>query len=519
MEGNLAAALAARAHGRRWCDRPLYYAGDAVLSHGEVHDAAACASGVLHGAGVRRGDRVLVALPDSIGFVSAFLGTVRLGAVAVLAGPEQTGAEHAHVAADARPAAVVCGRGLVQRFRSACVLTDDDLAAPSVMVPEPAPVPPDAPAYVQYTSGTTGRPKGAVHRHGDAHTYFQAMGRGALELMPGDVTLSLSKACYPFGLGATVFFPMLSGGAAVLWPEQPSVRGAVEQARRHRPTVLYTVPTWYARLVGSPDRNAVRVAFATLRAAASAGEPLLATLADRIEEILGCPVLDGLGSTEVGHTFVCNTVAQRRRGALGVVLEPYEIEVRGEGGRVRPGEPGALYVRGPSVMAGYLGRPEETAEVLAGDGWLCTGDLARVDADGFVHHHGRALDRVTVSGKQVLPLEVERVLGRHPSVVEAAVIATGDVTAPERALCAFVVIEAGVAGTAELERELLDLARAELRPHEVPRSVTFLNELPRTSTGKIRRSALEAVPPDRSGDLRGCPSNRPAARRRGPPVR
>ncbi|QXJ21077.1 AMP-binding protein [Actinomadura graeca] len=508
MEGNLAAELADRAYARRWLDRPLYYSDDAVFSHGEVHDAGARAAGVLQAAGVHAGDRVLIALPDSIGFVAAFLGTLRLGAVAVLAGPEQSRAEHASMVADAAPVAAVCTTGLAARFTSACVLTEDDLAAGAGATPEPVLVPSDASAYVQYTSGTTGRPKGAVHRHSDAHAYFQAMAVGALGITSGDITFSLSKACYPLGLGATVLFPMLSGGAAVLWPDAPSVRGAVRQARRRRPTLLFTCPTWYARLVGEPHRNAVRTAFGSLRAAASAGEPLLPTLADRIEDVLGCPVLDGLGSTEVGHTFISNTVDRRRRGVLGVVLDPYEIEVRAENGPTCPAEPGALYVRGPSVMKKYLGRPDETAEVLSPDGWLRTGDLVRVDAEGFVHHHGRILDRVTVAGEEVLPLEVERVLGRHPAVVEVAVIAVGG-PVPGRGLRAFAVVEGESPAADALERELLDLARAELPPHKVPDSVTFLDELPRTSTGKIRRGVL-AVPSSRP-----APSTRPASRRPG----
>jgi len=398
MEGNLAVDLAARAYARRWLDRPLYYAGDAVFSHGEVHDAGARASGALQAAGVRTGDRVLIALPDSIGFVTAFLGTLRLGAVAIFAGPEQSESEHVSLVRDARPRAVVCGVELAARFPSMCVLTDDDLAAASDVTPEPVLVPSDASAYVQYTSGTTGKPKGAVHRHSDAHVYFQAMALGTLGLHSGDITFSLSKACSPFGLGATVLFPMLSGGAAVLWPDVPSVSGALRQARRHRPTVLFTGPTRYARLVGEPRRNAVRTAFTSLRVAVSAGETLLPSLADRVEEVLGCPVLDGLGSTEVGHTFISNTMARRRRGVLGVVLDPYEIEVRVESGRICPAEPGALYVRGPSVMKKYLGKPNETAEVLSPDGWLRTGDLVQVDGEGFVHHHGRIRNRVTVAG-------------------------------------------------------------------------------------------------------------------------
>ncbi|GAA2599172.1 AMP-binding protein [Actinomadura fulvescens] len=517
MEGNLAAALARRADTYGWRDRPLFYAGDTTYTHGDVHDAATRAAAVLHAAGVRPGHRVLIALPDSAGFVAALLGTFRLGAVAVLTGPEQSEDGHAHVLADSRPQAAVCAPDLAVRFRSVHVLAAEDLTDEPVAVPDPVPVPPDAPAYVQYTSGTTGPPKGAVHRHSDPEAYFQALAIGALGVTPDDVIFSLSKACYPYGLGATVFFPMFCGGSAVLWPEAPTVEGVLEQLRRHHPTLLFTVPTWYARLVRAHDaqeadrrrangrkangrtgdgrkgngragdgRRGDQV-FGSLRAVASAGEPLLPSLADRIEDVFGCPVLDGLGSTEVGHTFISNTVTRRRRGAVGVVLDPYEIVVRGEGRPDEgPSEPGVLYVRGPSVMAEYLGRPERTAEVLAPDGWLRTGDLVHVDEDGFVHHHGRVRDQLTVSGERVSPLEVERVLGRHPEVVEAVVVsADGDA-----ALRAFVVLATGTVASPELEARLLAQVRERLPAHKVPGSVTFLSELPRTPMGKIHRVAL-----------------------------
>ncbi|WP_067477856.1 class I adenylate-forming enzyme family protein [Actinomadura hibisca] len=505
MEGNLADVLARRADTYGWRDRPLFHAGEAVFSHGEVHDAAARAAGVLHAVGIRPGHRVLLALPDSVAFVTALLGTLRLGAVAVLAGPEQSEAEHAHLLADADPQAVVCAPELVGRFPAVHAVTGEDLTDEPAMVPEPVAVEPGAPAYVQYTSGTTGPPKGVVHRHSDPLVYLRALGIGALGVRSDDVVFSLSKACYPFGLGASVFFPMLAGCSAVLWERQPSVAGAVEQARRHRPTLLFTVPTWYARLVGAPDAAApVRAAFSSLRAALSAGEPLLPSLADRIEEVLGCPVLDGLGSTEVGHTFVSNTVTRRRRGTLGTVLDPFEIAVRvehGQGGGppvpARTGETGVLYVRGPSVMREYLGRPEQTAEVLSPDGWLRTGDLVHVDEEGFVHHHGRLLDQVTLAGHRVTPLKVERVLGQHPAVVEVVVVpGPGDVPGAEGVLRAFAVLEECAVREEralplpDLAEDLLAFARERLPAHEVPQSVTFLAELPRTATGKIRRSAL-----------------------------
>ncbi|POM27682.1 p-hydroxybenzoic acid--AMP ligase FadD22 [Actinomadura rubteroloni] len=484
MDDNLAASLARRAETRGWRDRPLFRTAGGTLGHGAVHDAAARASGVLHAAGVRSGDRVLIALPDSPAFVAALLGTLRLGAVAVPTGPEQSPDEHAHIVADAEPRTVVCAPDLAGRFAGRHVITGDDLADEPACVPDPEPVGPDAPAYVQYTSGTTGTPKGVVHRHGDAEGYVRALADGALALTSSDVVLSPAKACYPFGLGATVFFPMFRGASAVLWPDVPTVAGLLEQARTHRPSLLFTVPTLYARLVAA-DGADLREAFGTLRAALSAGEPLLPSLAARVEDALGCPILDGLGSTEAGHTFISNTITRRRRGTLGVPLDPFEIEVRVDGRPARTGETGVLYVRGPSVTREYLGRPERTARVLGADGWLLTGDLVHVDEDGFVHHHGRVRDQVTVLGEPVAPVEVERTLGRHPGVVEVAVVpdADGD-------LRAFVVLDDATAPTRATEDDLIGFAGDRLPAHKVPRSVVFMAEMPRTSSGKIRRAVL-----------------------------
>lgn len=485
MEGNLAAALARRAETYGWRPRPLFHAGEVTYTHGAVHDAAALAAGVLHAAGVRAGHRVLIALPDSIGFAAALFGTLRLGALAVLTGPEQAAPEHGYVLADSEPTVVVCGAELADRFPDVHVLTPDDLTDEPSCVPEPASLPLGAPAYVQYTSGTTGPPKGVVHRHTDAKAYFQALGLGALGVAPGDVLFSISKACYPYGLGNSIFFPMFCGASSILWPEPANLAGAVEMARRHRPTLLFTVPSFYTRLVAQGERSA----FASLRAAASAGEPLHPSLAERVAEFLGCPVLDGLGSTEVGHTFISNTITRRRRGTLGVVLDPYETQVRTRGGgAAAPGERGVLHVRGPSVMIEYLGKPEQTDDVVDPVGWLDTGDLVHVDEEGFVHHHGRVIDQEQVGGVAVSPLEVERVLGLHPAVAEVAVV--GRAGAREGGLHAFVVLAAGFPPSAQVQTALLELARARLAAVKVPRTITFMTELPRTPAGKVRRATL-----------------------------
>ncbi|HEX6473298.1 MAG TPA: AMP-binding protein [Streptosporangiaceae bacterium] len=496
MNGNMAVISAELARSHGWHDRPAFHAptvsgpassgsassGSAVHTHGEVHAAGAGAAAVLAAAGVHPGARVLIALPDSLHLVTAFLGTLRLGALAVFAGPWQSAAEHAGVAAEADPSVVVCPPGLADRFAPTRVVTPDGLAAgrAAAGVQEPAAVPPDAPAYVQYTSGTTGRPKGAVHRHSDPLAYRRAMAETALRMTPDDVVLSVSKACFPYGLGNSVLFPLLTGASAVLWPDRPNVPGLVEQARRHRPTLLFAAPACYARLVAEGDA----AAFRSLRAAGSAGEPLPPPLADRVEAFLGCPLLDGLGMTETGHTFISNTVTRRRRGTIGVVLPPYEISVRTPRGEAAAGEQGVLHVRGPSVLLGYHRRPRRTAEVLGRDGWLRTGDLVHVDADGFVHHHGRVDDLEKVGGVTISPQPAELALGGHPAVAEVAVtVVNGEVRA-------FVVPQTGCPASAELAADLRDLVRSELDVPLTPRTVSFVPALPRAANGKLSRLQL-----------------------------
>jgi acyl-coenzyme A synthetase/AMP-(fatty) acid ligase len=413
VNGNLAATLARRAELFGWLDRPLFHTSESLYTHGAVHAAIGRASGVLHSAGVARGHRVLVALPDSVGLVAALMGTLRLGAVAVLTSPERPRAEHAHILHDTRASTVVCPAGLASRFPGTQVLTPGDLTGEPASIPDAEPLPPEAPAYIQYTSGVTGSPRGVVHRHSDARAYVEALALGALGLGPADVVLSASKACYPYGLGNSLLFPMCCGASAVLWPGRTGPAELGAQARRHRVTLLFGTPTVYRGLLDGDPGD-----FASLRAAAATGEPLPPGLADRVESFLGCPLIDGLGTTEVGHIFVSNTITRRRRGTLGLPLTPYEIQVRtGDGRPARVGQQGLLYVKGPSVFLEYLGLPGKTAEVLDRDGWLCTGDLVHVDADGFVHHHGRAADPEAVDGITVAPCP-----GRAEGVSESTAV-------------------------------------------------------------------------------------------------
>jgi fatty-acyl-CoA synthase/benzoate-CoA ligase/fatty acid CoA ligase FadD22 len=511
---NLAAVLEARAAERGWAGDVAFLVGRRAFTHGDVHDGAARAAALLGAAGVGRGDRVLVALADGIEFAWAFLGAVRLGAVAVPVNPRLTPSDHRAAAVVVDAAVVVCGADLADRFQGWPVVVADGLEAALAAHPPlpPADVDPGDGAYALFTSGTTGVPKAALHAHRDPAAHFDAFAPPALAISGGDVVLSVSKLYFAYGLGNSLFFPLLAGCRAVLHADHPRADDIAALVRRHGVTILFSVPTFYARLVAAGRGDA----WASLRVAVSAGEALGPTLAERAEALLGCPVLDGLGSTEVGQTFASNTLDRMRAGTVGRALAPYRVEVRDRAGRtVAAGETGDLWVAGPTLLLGYLAG----ADLLARDGeWLRTGDRARLDEDGFLHLQGRADDVEQVGGISVSPLEIEAVLGRHPAVTEVAVAAVVGGDGASR-LEAFVVAAAGAAAGDVVGAELLARARAELAPFKVPRSVSFVTDLPRTPTGKLRRFVLRTgawgtggigAPAEESED--GGPADQPAAR-------
>jgi len=482
---NVSAELEARA--RDWSARPAFLEGDRVWSHGEVHDLAARAATVLADRGVSAGTRVLLVLPDGIAWAVAFLAVARLGATAVLTNPALPAADHEFIAADARVTHVVTGEETADRFADATVLRGGELVdAARRHSPGPAlDVAGDTPLYVQYTSGTTGRPKGAVHRHRDLSCYYEAFGRPRLGLRADDVTLSVSKLFFAYGFGNAFVFPLFSGGSAVLTPERPKPALVAELVERHGVTVLYGVPSAYGNLAAETDPSA----FAGLRAAVSAGEKLTLPFHERFTAFLGVPVLDQLGSTEAGHAMCANGLDSDTPGTIGRPVPGFELQVRDKDGTPLPdGEAGELWARGPSVMAGYLNRPEETAKTLV-DGWLATRDRAVRNPDGTYTHLGRTDDLEMVGGITVSPLEVEQVLAAHPGVQEVAVAAVADERGASK-LRAFVVPKPSAPPAETLSAELIGRARAELAAFKVPRSVQVVDALPRTPTGKIQRFRL-----------------------------
>ena len=483
---NIAHHLAERARRTDRVGATAYLVDGRAHTHGDVHGLAARLASVLVGLGVCPGERVLLALPDSAELVALFLAVGRLGGVAVLTNPDLRPDDYAPLVARARPVLAVSGPELEDRLgKSWAELAGLCTAADGQPEAQAATVAPDAALYVQFTSGTTGDPKAAVHRHTDINAYHRAVGDGMLAITPDDVTLSVSKMFFAYGFGNSLVYPLCSGSAAVLRAARPSPSEVAELVERHAVSVLHGVPSAYANLVAETGPQA----YHSVRVAVSAGEPLPPPLGRRVEELLGVAVLDELGSTEVGGAYCANTPADNLPGTIGRPLAGYRMEVRDGGGHPVPdGVEGRLWVTGPTLLTGYLDDPVGTGAVLR-EGWLSTNDTGLRRPDGRFEYSGRADDVEVVGGINVSPREVEAVLLEHRAVREVVVAAVLDDRGATklRAFAVTAVTTAGPATDVELERELLALARGRLSAFKVPRSVTFVPELPRTVTGKVRR--------------------------------
>ncbi|MGH3968748.1 MAG: beta-ketoacyl synthase N-terminal-like domain-containing protein, partial [Mycobacterium sp.] len=489
--GNLAGLLAKRASEAGWYDKPAYYAPH-VVTHGEIHDGGARLGEVLRKRGLSRGDRVLLCLPDSPDLVQLLLACLARGFLAFVANPELHREDHAFAERDTEPALVIASGALLDRFQRSGVVEAAELWSDTTRL-EPGdyePVSGDALAYATYTSGTTGPPKAAIHRHGDVSAFIDAMCRKALRLDAHDIGLSNARMYSAYGLGNSVWFPLATGSSAVITALPVSAEMAAKLSARFEPSVLYGVPTFFARVVDTCSAESFR----SLRCVVSAGEVLEVSLGERLMEFFGgIPVLDGIGSTEVGQTFVSNSIDEWRLGTLGKVLEPYEIRVVApDGTTAGPGVEGDLWVRGPSIAPGYWHCP--TDPPLRNGGWLDTRDRTCIDRDGWVTYRCRADDTEIVGGVNVNPREVEQLIIENDAVAEAAVVGLLESTGAS-VLQAFLVPTSSAYIDESVIRDIHRRLLNRLSAFKVPHRFAIVERLPRTPTGKLLRNSLRAESP------------------------
>jgi benzoate-CoA ligase family protein len=346
----------------------------------------------------------------------------------------------------------------------------------------------DQPAFIFYTSGSTGEPKGAVHRQSDIFYTNQTYCREVLKLREGDRLFSSSRLPFSYGFGNAFSFPLLNGCTAILCREKPNPEIISRVFAEHQPTIFFGVPVIY-RLMLDHHRNVAPLDCSSLRLCISAGEALPAPLGEEVEGTFGVQVLDGIGSTEMFHMWMSNHEGEVRYGSSGKLLKGYEARLLDPEGNPAPdGTEGNLWVKGASAALGYWNKPELTAATFVDD-WVRTGDLYRQDADGYWFHMGRSDDCFKSSSQWVSPVEVEGVLLKHMAINRAAVVEDFDgdgLPCP----CAFVIKGNSNDDNAELEQQLCKLAREKLPRFKQPRRYIFVDELPYTATGKIQRFKL-----------------------------
>lgn len=474
--------------------------GDRSLTYDELLGEVERVAGGLRELGVSAEQRILVALLDSVELVSAFLASLRIGAVPVLVNPLLPARDVAIIAADARAR---LGLLSAERFDTAAlaslrhgapelqqIVTTDTWSETFPLGSgdaRPDATNADSPGFWLCTSGSTGQPKLAMHRHGDLLIPARTYATEVLDIGRHDICYSVGPAFHAYGLGNSVAFPFSVGATAILEPTRPPTPALVAAIMaRHRPTLFFCIPTFYAALLASdlPDDT-----FRSVRLAVSAAEALPADTYQRFAERFGVQILDGIGSTELAHIYCSNRPGPggTRPGTSGTPVGGYRIRLVDDAGVELTGleATGHLHVAGDSLASGYWCRTDVNRSTFLGE-WMRTGDMYSRSADGFYTYLGRADDMLRVGGEWVSPAEVEAVLIQHPAVLEAAVVGRRDDTGVLRPI-AFVTAKDGIApASAELEA----LCRAQLAGFKRPRDYVYVDSLPKTATGKIQRFKL-----------------------------
>ena len=491
---------------RARAEKAAYIDDRGHLSYGELEDRSRRMAAVLAAAGIRREERVLLLMLDTSDWPVAFLGCLYAGVVPVAVNTLLTADDYAYMLSHSRAQAVLVSGALLPLLREAmdkaphevgamwvsqptgempAAATDMEEALASVSVAQtPAATAPDDPGFWLYSSGSTGKPKGTVHTHGNLWWTAELYGKPVLGLTEDDICFSAAKLYFAYGLGNALTFPLSVGATVVLMAERPTPDATFERWTRHQPTVFFGAPTGFAGMLASPRLPAQSAV--ALRMCSSAGEALPAEIAQRFKAHFGCDIIDGIGSTEMLHIFLSNRPGDVRYGTTGKPVPGYDVELRGEDGRVvADGEIGDLYIRGPSAALMYWNNREKTRDTFQG-GWTKSGDKYVRDAEGYYTYAGRSDDMLKVSGIYVSPFEVEATLMQHSAVLEAAVIGTQDADGLTKTK-AFVVLKQGHAAS---EDELKGFVKERLAPYKYPRLIEFLPELPKTATGKIQRFRL-----------------------------
>ncbi len=443
----------------------------------------------------------------------SFLGAMHAGVVPVAVNTLLTADDYAYMLEHSRAQAVLCSGALLPAVTAAMIKSDHEVQKVIVSRPvaplhpaeiefenflganapmaKPAGTGPDDPGFWLYSSGSTGRPKGTVHSHANPYWTAELYGKRILGLTEHDVCFSAAKLFFAYGLGNALTFPLSVGATVILMAERPTPDATFKRwlggISNTMPTVFFGAPTGFAGMLASS--NLPKKGEVAMRLVSSAGEALPAEIGQRFKAHFGVDIVDGIGSTEMLHIFISNRPDRVRYGTTGWPVPGYEIELRGDDGKSVPdGEPGDLYIHGPSAAMMYWGNRQKTRDTFQG-GWTRAGDKYVRNEDGSFTYSGRSDDMLKVSGIYVSPFEVEATLVQHPAVLEAAVIGVPDAEGLTKTK-AFVVLKPGATAT---DAELKAFVKDKLAPYKYPRQIVFVTDLPKTATGKIQRFKLREL--------------------------
>jgi len=502
-------------------------AGEARVSYRQLWERVNRFGNSLRQLGVRIEERVFLLLLDTPEFAVSFFGAIKIGAVPVPVNTLLKTSDYHYILNNSRARVAVVSEALYPQLQGWKKLrylqhvivvggaqpatTDKNTQSFAGLIEqnspslEAEPTSKDDAAFWLYSSGSTGFPKACVHLQHDMVVCAERYAMGILGMTESDRCFSVAKLFFAYGLGNAMYFPLAVGATSILWPGPPKPQHVFEIIERHRPSLFFSVPSNYAALLAhkrdhvgtaAPGRpggpSAPDFDLSSVRYGISAGEALPAALFHRFKERFGVEILDAIGSTEVLHMFIANRPGAVRPGSSGQIIPGYEARVVDEDDEpAKPGEIGNLLIKSDSTCSHYWNQHEKSKNTIEGN-WIRTGDKYYQDADGYFWYAGRSDDMLKCSGVWVSPIEIEAVLIEHPAVQEAAVIGRKDEDELLKP-AAYVLLKNGSTGTADLGRELQEFVLSRLPVFKRPRWVEFVDELPKTATGKLQRYKLREL--------------------------
>lgn len=475
---------------------------DNVFTYAQIQTGMNKVGNALKGLKIEMEHRVALLLLDSEIFPQAFFGAIKIGAVPICLNTLMQPKDYLYFLNDSRAKALIIDAELYNKlepikdqllFLKNIIITGSKPPAGTISFDtfiegasdqlEAAPTTPDDACYWLYSSGSTGQPKGTIHLQHDMVYASETFGKQVAGVKENDICFSAAKLFFAYGLGNGLYFPFSVGATSVLMPVRPTPDAVYKTIAQHRPTLYFGVPTLYGSMLqeeGSLDG---------VRLCVSAGEALPADIFKRWKERHGVEIIDGIGSTEMAHIFISNIPGEAKPGSTGKLVPGYDARIVDENFQDVPsGEIGTLFIKGDSAAACYWNKHEKTKSTMLGE-WVNTDDKYMMDEEGYFYYIGRTNDMLKVGGIWVSPIEVEACLFEHPAVLECAVVGAvdeQDLVKPK----AFVVTRKGFTEDDHLQKDLKDYVKKKLAPYKYPRWIEFVDDLPKTATGKIKRFEL-----------------------------